>query len=540
MERDCMLSLPSQLRVSNVPRVLPPLTRLIAAAIPSQLRCHSSSKSMSTPAAPSEPLFQLRSSSAATLPRLGSVLGRLPTPAVLTYTQNGLPPHLTIDNWHHLPDMTAFHIPLAALISQPSASALSSSHYRSPASLASYLHYPLSSFLLLSLSDPLLPVQQCNDASVVVVSPQGNQRVTPLQLIQRASLLRPDALLLASDCHVAASEAERGRERKAVWRSLRWMKEQLKALYGGRDTTAQTTEVDDASDDSVERKSKRQRKMEKQQEAARVRKQHSTPTTVSDNVKNEASAPLSAAVHVKPPYIIAAVPLTSDAALQQHFIQDIQAHAHLLDGYSVSMTDANFDAALALLPSVLGQLPSASLRVCSSHPHSLSSLFAIACSSVDLISTALPYHHSLLGLALSLHEPALSLHSTSLATSSLPLAADCQCYTCQHHTRAYVHHLLRVKEMTATVLLDMHNTHTVLQVVRMVRERVAAQQGVDGWQEWRDQWMRKFTANERVESEERDRAQNKKTADAPIATSDDVFVANEISGSGETPVRDVN
>jgi queuine tRNA-ribosyltransferase subunit QTRTD1 len=34
-----------------------------------------------------------------------------------------------------------------------------------------------------------------------------------------------------------------------------------------------------------------------------------------------------------------------------------------------------------------------------------------------------------------------------------PLLAECQCYSCQNHTRAYVHHLLKTHEMLATVLL---------------------------------------------------------------------------------------
>ena len=493
--------------------------------------------STSTPAAAAPaPFFQLRSPPGTALPRLGSVLGRVSTPAVLTYTQHGLPPHLTIDLWRHLPDMTAFHITLAALVEQPSAAALASSHSPLAPTLASYLHYPPSSFLLLSLSDPLLPAQQCSDTSLLVASPQGNLRVAPLHLVQRARTLRPDALLLASDGFTASSEADANRERKAVRRTLRWVKEQLNALYGESDNAAQASEVNshDGSDsgESGERRSKRQRLLDKQEEAIRRKTRAVEAAAASDNAEATATATsasaadvqLSAARHTAPPHIVVPLPLTSNAAEQQLYMGDILAHKQLLDGFSVAVPPVNSDAALSLLPSVLSQLPVDSLRHCSSHPPSLSSLFAVACSGIDLISTALPTHHSLQGRALSLHSPALSLHSTQHVTSALPLAADCPCYTCAHHTRAYVHHLLRVKEMTATVLLDIHNTHVVMEAMRLVRERLAAavdEQSAESWQKWRDEWLHKLEANEELEKEEFDREKQKETAGAPAATSDD-------------------
>ena len=39
------------------------------------------------------------------------------------------------------------------------------------------------------------------------------------------------------------------------------------------------------------------------------------------------------------------------------------------------------------------------------------------------------------------------------ASDFTPLLSGCSCYTCTHHTKAYIHHLLAVKEILATVLL---------------------------------------------------------------------------------------
>jgi len=40
-----------------------------------------------------------------------------------------------------------------------------------------------------------------------------------------------------------------------------------------------------------------------------------------------------------------------------------------------------------------------------------------------------------------------------------PLDSKCSCYSCKNHTKAYIHHLLECDEMTANVLLTIHNVH---------------------------------------------------------------------------------
>ena len=42
------------------------------------------------------------------------------------------------------------------------------------------------------------------------------------------------------------------------------------------------------------------------------------------------------------------------------------------------------------------------------------------------------------------------------ATDFSPVLRGCSCYCCQHHTRAYVHHLLHTREILASTLLMMY------------------------------------------------------------------------------------
>ena len=51
----------------------------------------------------------------------------------------------------------------------------------------------------------------------------------------------------------------------------------------------------------------------------------------------------------------------------------------------------------------------------------------------------------------------------------------CHCHACRNHTRAYIHHLLRAKELLSEVLLYNHNQAQLLEMLR--RARMQAKQG---------------------------------------------------------------
>ena len=53
-----------------------------------------------------------------------------------------------------------------------------------------------------------------------------------------------------------------------------------------------------------------------------------------------------------------------------------------------------------------------------------------------------------------------------------PIDDECDCYTCQHHTRAYVHHLFKAKEMLASTLATIHNERFVVRMIDVMRESI--------------------------------------------------------------------
>ena len=50
-----------------------------------------------------------------------------------------------------------------------------------------------------------------------------------------------------------------------------------------------------------------------------------------------------------------------------------------------------------------------------------------------------------------------------------PLEAGCDCYTCTHYTRAYLHHLFKAKEMLASTLATIHNERFTVRLVDQIR-----------------------------------------------------------------------
>ncbi|KAL5704064.1 tRNA-guanosine(34) preQ1 transglycosylase [Ranunculus cassubicifolius] len=66
----------------------------------------------------------------------------------------------------------------------------------------------------------------------------------------------------------------------------------------------------------------------------------------------------------------------------------------------------------------------------------------------------------------------INLRATVYRNDTSPILENCPCYTCQNHTRAYIHHLLNVHEMLAQILLEIHNTHHYLGFFRWIREAI--------------------------------------------------------------------
>lgn len=55
-----------------------------------------------------------------------------------------------------------------------------------------------------------------------------------------------------------------------------------------------------------------------------------------------------------------------------------------------------------------------------------------------------------------------------------PIDAECDCYTCAHYTRAYIHHLFKAKEILSATLCTIHNERFVVRLVDRIRAAIEA------------------------------------------------------------------
>ncbi|MCE5203669.1 MAG: tRNA guanosine(34) transglycosylase Tgt [Coriobacteriales bacterium] len=93
---------------------------------------------------------------------------------------------------------------------------------------------------------------------------------------------------------------------------------------------------------------------------------------------------------------------------------------------------------------------------------------------VDLFDCVLPTRTARLGTAFS-SEGRLNLRNARFARDFGPLDPACTCPTCTRFSRAYLRHLVNVKEMLGATLLSIHNLHFLLDLTR--HARAAIEQG---------------------------------------------------------------
>jgi queuine tRNA-ribosyltransferase len=66
----------------------------------------------------------------------------------------------------------------------------------------------------------------------------------------------------------------------------------------------------------------------------------------------------------------------------------------------------------------------------------------------------------------------LNIKNAKYAEDEGPVDPSCRCYTCTHHSRAYLRHLYQAGEMTAGALNTLHNLTFYLDTMKRIREAI--------------------------------------------------------------------
>lgn len=90
---------------------------------------------------------------------------------------------------------------------------------------------------------------------------------------------------------------------------------------------------------------------------------------------------------------------------------------------------------------------------------------------IDLFDCVLPTRNARNGQLLT-RRGRINIKNAAYAETDAPPDPDCGCYTCRHHSLAYLRHLFLAQEMTAATLNTIHNLYFYLDTMRVIREAI--------------------------------------------------------------------
>ena len=91
---------------------------------------------------------------------------------------------------------------------------------------------------------------------------------------------------------------------------------------------------------------------------------------------------------------------------------------------------------------------------------------------IDMFDCVLPTRTARMGSAFS-SEGRLNFRNARFTHDHGPIDPDCTCPVCTGgYTRAYVHHLVKQKEMVGSILLSLHNVYYLLELMRRARQAI--------------------------------------------------------------------
>jgi len=94
-------------------------------------------------------------------------------------------------------------------------------------------------------------------------------------------------------------------------------------------------------------------------------------------------------------------------------------------------------------------------------------------SGVDMFDCVLPTRNARNGYLFT-HNGVVRIRNASHRYSLNPIDEDCKCYTCNHFSRSYLHHLDRCNEMLGAQLQSIHNLHFYLELMQKMRTSIIA------------------------------------------------------------------
>lgn len=361
------------------------------------------------PEASKDPDMYFRLLSSPSGPRLGRLAVNkvtIDTPSFVAPASRGAVPHLSHDNLRDHTDIKGIYVALEDFVEKYPPNV--PIYNQAAGSLRNFTSTPSKSLLILSgrRVPPVTTAASNTDHSLAILTSVGFRMLPIDDYVSAVSRLRPDIVLGLPD--IPSNTPGKHRGPKMVFRTDLWLQLLLNKTIATADYT---------------------------------------------------------------PRIFAPL-LPLDFEEQSYYIDTLTDKIDKLSGLAL------YDSALATeLPEELEKLPRMSVDDAES-PHKVLQQvrWGIDLFNLGFITTATDA-----GIALDFEFPrhtaageeirplGVDLWGKEHATDLGPLGQGCSCYACRKHHKAYVQHLLVAKEMTAWVLLQIHNTKVIDQFFAAVR-----------------------------------------------------------------------
>lgn len=92
-------------------------------------------------------------------------------------------------------------------------------------------------------------------------------------------------------------------------------------------------------------------------------------------------------------------------------------------------------------------------------------------AGVDMFDCVLPTRNARNGYLFT-SKGIVKIRNATYKNQFETLDPNCNCYTCEHFSRAYLHHLDKCGEMLASILMSIHNLHYYHNLMREIRESI--------------------------------------------------------------------
>lgn len=109
---------------------------------------------------------------------------------------------------------------------------------------------------------------------------------------------------------------------------------------------------------------------------------------------------------------------------------------------------------------------------------------------IDMFDCVLPTRSGRNGQAFTWDGP-LNIRNARFAEELAPLDSDCDCPTCTGWSRAYIHHLVKAKEILGAMLMTGHNIHFYQSLMQHIRGAIAQGEYASFAQAFRARYLRK-------------------------------------------------